>query len=96
MFNAGYRFSGDPGCGGFKLCLKMYHGFHTSDLKFKKQIDPHSYFGDDKFEIESVKNLNNPTGQEIKSRDILQLTLTCGLCKRGDIFGKQIILLQVS
>jgi hypothetical protein len=46
-FKGGYRFGSHPYTGGFAKCLRIYHG---KDGK----LQPHDYFGDDKFEVESV------------------------------------------
>ena len=57
-FDAGYR-SGGPlyHQGGYKKCLKLYNGVDSKGEK----ISGHEYFGDDKFGIKEVKNIDENT-----------------------------------
>lgn len=56
VFFASYRFGNKLISRGYDKCLRIYYGY---DLKEKKKISGYNYFGDDKYEIKEVEDLNN-------------------------------------
>ena len=52
-FEGEYRFGNEPYKGGFDKCLAIFNGCNKSG----KIYNAHMFFGDDKFEIVSVKEI---------------------------------------
>ena len=70
VFEAGYRYGGNLNHqGGYHKCLRIYSGKAATN-----RIDGHQYFGDDKFEVESM----------VEYLDNIVLQLTFPLARKED------------
>lgn len=81
-FLATYRINGDNSCGGYQLCLKI-----NSDHSGKyESINPHNYFGDDKFEV--IKATRALSDTSIKVGDIIELYMKRAPRQKGFFFAE--------
>jgi hypothetical protein len=73
-FNIEFRFGDRNNCGGFDNCLKINNGKkNCSFIQNDYTISGHGYFGDDKFNVKSVRKVD--FGRILNIGDVLQLEL---------------------